>query len=167
MHYSEPYVLGASSVGCLADLQPNWHWSGGCPCTAEAVSGCPGAQCCLESSWEALWPAQTHTPLFSPCIACRLRAPTGMRLGLSDNPLQLQLALFKFLSDARWRNNSSVKGKSPQGTELLGRWQALPLSTRGPAGPSGLWRSSCVAFAGSARLGQKGWSMLGPAWELL
>lgn len=30
-------------------------------------------------------------------------------------PLQLQPVLSKFLSDARWRNNSSVKGKKPMG----------------------------------------------------
>lgn len=86
-----------------------------------------------ESSWGRGASVAGIAPhsLLSPRTACGLRTPRGTWLGLSHIPLQLQPALSKFLvSDARWRNNSSVKGKSPWGTELLGRRQALPLSTR-------------------------------------
>lgn len=46
MHYSEPSALSASSLGCLADFQPDWPCPGSCPCTGEVVDRCPGTQRC-------------------------------------------------------------------------------------------------------------------------
>lgn len=97
MHYGEPSALSASSLGCLADLQPDWLCPGGCPRTAEVVGGHPGAQRCpRELLGGSVASPVPHSPL-SPHTACGLRTPRGMWSGLSHIPLQLQPALSKFI----------------------------------------------------------------------
>lgn len=67
MHYSEPSALSASSLGCLAHLQPDWPCPGGCPCTGEV---------------EREMPRNTKMPWRAPQEPCALLSPALSALAL-------------------------------------------------------------------------------------
>lgn len=124
MHYGEPSALSASSLGCLADLQPDWL------CLVAALAQLRWSvdtqehRDARESSWGALWPAQSHTLLSALTLLADSVHP-GKCGQVFPTSSWSSSQRFLNSSDARWRNNSSVKGKSPWGTELLGMWHTL------------------------------------------
>lgn len=135
-HYSEPSALSASSLGRPAPFQPRRPCPAGCPCTGEVVERCPGTQRCpgelLRGPCALLSPTLSALELLLDSIH-----PGERGWVFPCIPLQLQPALSKFLCLMQGgETTQNVKGKSPWGTELLGRWQALPLSTRVTCRPS-------------------------------
>lgn len=166
MHYGEPSALSASSLGCLADLQPDWL----CPVAALAQLrwsvDTQEHRDARESSWGALWPAQSHTLLSALTLLADSIHP-GKCGQVFPTSSWSSSQRFLNSSDARWRNNSSVKGKSPWGTELLGMWQALPLNTRVACRPSWAAEGWLPCLCGLCKAGEEGlehaWSCMGVA----